>query len=480
MSTSLHIHTAAELRARPEGWSFQRHYQAVNQATMDHLAAAQGICRKVELDGRDFLADEQRAYDASMDEVRRLEMLQKTLYESPDGREVDLSQVIETRGGHYEDPPGSPWGGAGHYSPARHVGGGHVYAQGDVRTSWVRDLKNLAANGDPGARDRLMRNNREYVTETRALSGDVIGSGSEFVPPLYLMNALVRVARPGRVFADQITGMPLPAQTDSLNVPRMVTGTAVGRQSPQNTQVENVDATSDTITSTIETVSGQQILSFQLVDQSPTQIDLIVLQDLSAALAVQIDQFALSANATGQVGILNLSGTHAVTYTDSAPTPGDLYPKIANAIQLISTSRFLPPTKIFVHPRRWAWLTAALDTTGRPLVVPVEQSPMNTLAAPGGVVEQGLVGTLQGLPVFTDPSIPTNLGTGTNQDVMIVTRADDLLLWESPVRAVADRISLASQLSMRLVLWNYVSVQHGRYPASTAIVGGTGLVAPTF
>jgi hypothetical protein len=39
-----------------------------------------------------------------------------------------------------------------------------------------------------------------------------------------------------------------------------------------------------------------------------------------------------------------------------------------------------------------------------------------------------------GLPVVTDPSIPNTLGAGTNEDRIIMMRASDLYLWESPIR----------------------------------------------
>ena len=89
----LHIHTAPELRERPEGWSFERHFQAVRQALSYHLDAMQAVTRKVEAAGREaFHADEQRAFDDHCDETRRLQTLVNTLESSPEGNEVDLGQ----------------------------------------------------------------------------------------------------------------------------------------------------------------------------------------------------------------------------------------------------------------------------------------------------------------------------------------------------------------------------------------------------
>lgn len=369
---------------------------------------------------------------------------------------------------------------AGYENQGRHTGRGLTYNQGDQRSSWLKDIKDFTASGDPSARDRLARNNREAATENRAIAGNIAGAVGEFVPPVWAMNLMAQVARPGRVFADQINHAPLP-KTNTIDIPRLTGGTATATQATENSNVQQTNATSDSISATVATIAGTQIVSNQLLDQSPVSMDAIILGDLARDLAVKVDQFTLNANATGQVGVLNLSGVNSVAYTDASPTVGELYSKLADAMQRIATLRYMPASKLFLHPRRWAWLTAALDTALRPLIVPLAaQGPQNALANQGGVVAEGLVGSILGIPCFTDPSIPTNLGAGTNQDPIIVAHTDDLYLFESPVVVIPDRWSLSGQLSTRLTISQYVAVVHGRYPASISIVNGTGLIAPTF
>lgn len=472
----LHIRTADELRERPAGWTIEQHLRAIDTAIGEHSAALLEVAMVAEAESRANTPLELKAYDRHENQCTALRLLRTRIEGSPEANEVDYRQVVGAGSG-WASNDGSEL--RSYDQIGRHTGGGLTYNQHDVRTSWVKDLIS-AFDGDQASRQRLDRNNREFATENRALAGNVAGAVGEFVPPAWLMSQLVRVARPARVFADQINGQPLNVKTNTIDIPRLTTGTATAQQTTENTAVQNTDAASDYITSKVVTIAGQQVVSVQLLDQSPVSMDQIILEDLAADLAVKVDQFALSSTGTGQVGLLNLSGINAVAYTDASPTTGELYPKIADAIQRISTTRYLPPEKIFMHPRRWAWLTAALDTAGRPLVVPIEQNPQNAQAAMGGLVAQGLVGSLQGLPVFTDPSIPTNLGGGTNQDPIIVSRTSDLYLWESAPMAMVDRFSLSSQLSVRIVLHRYVSVQHGRYPAATSVVNGTGTIAPTF
>lgn len=474
------IRTAADLETRPPGWSFEQQLNSVRLAHEEHRLAASAIADKVSDETRnDWKPSERRDWDRHFDEMRRLEVLMGKLENSTEGNEVDLGQVVQTAAGH-DERDSSPGNWGGYSNQARHVAGGHVYGPHDPKRSWIQDLRHVVANNDPEALARLARNNKEVATENRALASNIAGGVGEFSPPAWLMQELITVARPARVWADQVNLRPLPPGVNTVNIPRLATGASVGVQASENSQVTNVDATSDSISSTVVTLSGMQVMSFQTLDQSPVSVDQIILADLAQDLAVQTDKFALSSNAAGKYGVLSQSGTIAVTYTDTTPTPAELYSKLADAIQRIATQRYLPATKIVMHPRRWNWFLAALDSSLRPLVLPEANHPMNAMATQAGVVAAGYSGTLLGLPVFTDANIPTNLGTGTNEDRIIVCKHDDLYLWESSPKVVADRYTLSNQLSLRLVLWNYVAQTNARYLASTAIIAGSGLATPTF
>lgn len=351
-----------------------------------------------------------------------------------------------------------------------------TYARGNGR-SYFRDLVHSQVLGSRDATDRLIRNDREQMA-TRALTTTDGGIG-EFVPPLWMINEYIRLARAGRVVADQIRHMTLPSGTDTILLPRLATGTAVAEQATQNTAVQNTDATTNSISSSVATIAGQQVVSLQLLEQTPSgiNIDDILLADLAADYATKVDVFVLNNNAAGKIGLLNVSGANSVVSTQASPTAPLLYPRVADAIQQIATGRFLPAQKIFMHPKRWAWFLAALDSSNRPLVVPSAQAPMNSLATDDtSVTAEGFVGTLQGLPVYQDPNIPLNLGAGTNEDRIVIARTDDLILFEGSPRTESFREPLAAQLSVLIRFYNYISLQAGRYPKSISIISGTGMV----
>lgn len=308
---------------------------------------------------------------------------------------------------------------------------------------------------------------------------------SEFVPPLWLEEQFVALARAGRVTADRAVPGAVPPGTDSINIPKVLTGTAVAVQATQNTAIQQTDATTGSIASPVITLAGGQTISMQLVEQSPLNVDDMVLGDLAADYAQKLDAQVISGSgSSGQAtGLLTLSGTNSIAWTQASPTlggAGGMYASLGAGMSAIHTNRFLPPDCIIMHPRRWAWALAQSDTSNRPMVVPAGQGPNNAAGMPGPLAAQGLVGDMIGLPVYTDANLPVNLGAGTNQDVILMARMSDVYLWEGTVRAEAFEQTYAAQLSLFVRLYNYVSFQAGRYPKALAAVTGTGSVTPVF
>ena len=369
------------------------------------------------------------------------------------------------------------------YAPAGgfvHSGGGETYQRGDRSVSWVKDMFAVATGRDAlgESAERLARNNREVEVETRALS-TTAGAGGEFAPPGWLISEYVAAVRAARPVADRVRKEELPGGISSVNIPKIATGTAVAQQSSQNTAVQNTDATTTSVTAAIITIAGQQVVSQQELDQSPIPIDNILLEDLMADYAAKVDLFVLNNNVTNAKGLLNVSGAGTQTYTNATPTTPLLYAQIAQAVNTVNTTRLLGADTIVMHPRRWAAFNSALDSTGRPLVLPASGGPMNAEGLKVNGNAQGVVGSLQGLDVLIDAQIPTNLGGGTNQDAIIVMRAQDQVLWEGALRAEAFRETKADQLSVLLRVYNYAAFTT-RLPGSICVISGTGLVPPTY
>lgn len=348
-----------------------------------------------------------------------------------------------------------------------------TYQRGNGR-SYLKDLVD-SARPDGRKQDAIERLAR-HGAEMRLNMSRTDGTGGEFVPPLWVIDQYVKLARAGRVVADLCNKLPLPPGTDSINLPKVATGGAAAEQADSGV-VQKTDITTTSVSGAVTTIAGQQVFAMQLLDQSPINFDEVVFQDLLADLAKQVDVYVISKAA---IGILNVTGINAITYTDASPTVPELYPKLADGVQQIHTGRFMPPQAIAMHPRRWGWILASLDSSNRPLVVPNAQGPLNAFAGMTDVRSEGSVGTLQGLPVYVDANVPINLGAGTNEDRIIEARFDDLYLYEGETRTRALFETDGNTLEVRLQVWEYLAFIGDRYPAAVSVVSGTGLITPTF
>lgn len=422
----------------------------------------------------DLSADEDREF-----RVKTAEIAQKQgEVEAFDERIRELSEEIERSGRLNESAV------AARKAQARveSVKEQEVYVRGNGQ-SYFRDLMRQQRGLDDTGEslERLKRHAVDVQTgeEYRALS-TTDGDGGYFVPPAWLVNEYIELARAGRVYANLAHRQPLPAGTNVINIPRVKTGTAVAFQAAENTAIQQTDLEDEFISAQVRTIAGGQDISLQLIEQSPVNFDEVVFQDLLADHAAQIDRAVLAGSGSGGqvLGVHNTPGIETVAVT-SGVTVEKFYGAIADAIQRVHTQRFLAPTHIAMHPRRWAWLTAAVDGDKRPLVLPSGRS-VNNVATLDAVASQQVVGELQGLPVVTDPNIGTAYGSGEtpDEDVAYVQRSNDLLLYESPIRTrVLPEIG-GKNLTVHLQVYSFVAFTAERYPKS--VVEITGLSAPSF
>ena len=311
------------------------------------------------------------------------------------------------------------------------------------------------------------------------------GAGGEFAPPLWLIEDFVELARPGRITADLIGSETLPAGVASINIPKISAGAGVGVTVTQNTTITETNVTTTSVSSGITEVTGKQTVSLALLRQSGTPLDRIILADLAEAYAVMLNTQVISGSAAnGQLRGLITAGT-AVTFTTTQPAVvsatavNSFYMKVLQAQSTLAGARYLPADAIVMHPRRWAWVLGALDSSNRPLVVP-SGAGSNQVGVSSALAAQGYAGEMLGLPVYVDPGIPTNLGTGTNQDVVFVLRKSDLQLWESAVETASFDATYADQNSILYRVLGFSAFIPHRHQASVQVIGGTGLVAPTF
>ena len=343
------------------------------------------------------------------------------------------------------------------------------------------------------------------------------GQGGYFVPPLWLIDEYIPYLRAGRPTANLFRSLPLPPGTDSINIPRIVTGTATGPQPGDGAPVPGRDAQDNFVNARIATLAGQQDAAIQLLDQSPAAFDQIIFSDLAADYAMQLNGQLLLGSGFPQLNGLfpagagvnvattgstsaaqgfSIQNAGAVWSAQNAST-ANFYASVAQLVSLISRVRFMPPTHIVVNPAVWYALSSAADTTNRPLVVPAQQGAnFNQLAGDDdGPVAQGPVGHMLGIPIVLDPNVPLTFGgTGATQPSMgtisngnvapvqgsggsagnsnvftpaIAAVFPDLYLWEGEMRTRTLSEVLSGTLQVRFQLYTYVADMVNRYQNSS-------------
>jgi len=269
----------------------------------------------------------------------------------------------------------------------------------------------------------------------------------------------------------------------SVIVPRLTQGLAAAAQTTQNTTVVTQDVTETDLTVNVNTIAGYSPVSRQGIERAAYS-DQILFEDLIARYWAILDSYCI--NGTGSnnqpTGLLN-TGSIA-TSTASTATVAGVWPKIADVIQQINGNMGgigYVADKIVMHPRRWGFFEAGLDSQNRPLMTP-SGPVLNAIASPGDAAGYGYVGNMHGLRVFTDANIPTTLGATTNADAIIVMASPVVHLFErsgDPVTLSFEQTS-ATALTVNLVCYGYIAFTAGRYPGASGAVTGAGLVPPTF
>ena len=354
-----------------------------------------------------------------------------------------------------------------------------TYAQ-ESKTSFFQDLYRSQFHNDPASRERITRHQQEMDVEHRD------GSTSNYaglVVPQYLTQLAAELSRAGRPFADQCTSLPLPSDGMTINVSRITTGSSAAAQASENAAISETDIDDTLLTADVRTIAAGQQVSRQAIERG-SGIDQLIAADMAGAVAVVLEDQVLngSGSSGNMLGLSNISGKNAITYTDASPTAAEAFSKLVDGIQQINSNRFAGADLIVMHPRRLAWFQAATDSSGRPLVVPQQNVPSNSMGV-GPIAGYGVTGaSIAGLPVVTSGKVTTSGGSGGTEDVIFIVRRADMLLFENSGAPAMVRMDQTAglNLTVTLVAYQYACFVGGRYPAAVSMISGTGLVAPTF
>ena len=422
------------------------------------LAKAEAVVSAAQADARELTADEDVEITSALADVRSLdEQIEK--HTELEKRSAEAAELRK------ENKFDVAVGGAVVKSEAR------TYSP-QAESSFIRDAYAAQFNNDFAARERLSRHMNEEKIERRDVTS---ANFAGLVVPQFLTELAAPFARAGRVTSDLARKHQLPDAGLTISISKVTTGTAVAEQT-EGAAVQETDMDDTKLDISVKTFAGMQDVSRQAIERG-TNIDSLVMADLVSAYHTTLN--------TAVVAELLASAGNAVTYTDASPTVAELYPKLLDSVQKVQTSFFAGPNVIIMHPRRLAFILAAVDGQNRPLAVPTPSSSGQPAFAYGsGAPVYGNSGySIAGLPVFTDATIATNQGAGTNQDTIYIGNSQELHLWEQgagePMMLRFEQPK-SSELEITMIVYGYAAFTANRYPSAWSQINGTGLVTPTF
>lgn len=341
--------------------------------------------------------------------------------------------------------------------------------------SFLADAFRSQFNNDWEAGQRIARHMQEERIERR----DVTSSNfAGLIVPQFLTELAAPFARAGRPVADRARKHQLPPEGLTLSISKVTTGTAVAEQS-EGAAVQETNMDDTKLDLSVKTIAGQQNVSRQAIERG-TNIDSLVMADLVSAYHTKLDQLLVAQMRTDVAANGNV-----VVYNDGSPTVAELYPKIADAIQKVQTTFFAGPNVMIMHPRRLAFVLAAVDGQNRPLAVPVPNyNGQPAFASGNGAPVYGNSGyTILGLPIITDANVSITEGASTNEDNIYIGNLQEVHLWEQgsgePMFFRFEQPK-ASELDIQMIVYGYSAFTANRYPKAWSIIDGTGLATPTF
>jgi len=350
---------------------------------------------------------------------------------------------------------------------------------------FMRDLTQSFL-GNTEARSRLERSTKQ-VLDARSAAGNPVSQRiagtanvSGFAVPEYLTDLFAPEAKEGAQLAnsDNMTVHDLPESGLVAYIPKTSTGTTVDEQASEGATVEETDFDDALISVPIFTIAGSQSAPRQVLDRAPQAVD-TMLEDLIREYYTDLDRKAINRASTGLIA----AGT-ALAYTDASPTAVELYGKILGGISAVEDAlkdqAVDDNIRVLMRRNRWRWLQNQFIDT-HPFI-----AGRNTGAMGQGVATGALKGVRGYLPsddpVVTDGNIPSNLGTGTNEDVVAVYAKNEAHLWLDPSAPMMIRAeqTQSKKLTVDFVVYGYAATCFTRYAGAVRVIGGTGLVTPTF
>lgn len=335
--------------------------------------------------------------------------------------------------------------------------------------SYFNDVRR-ARDGDSKARQRI-----DDYFEGKAMGEGTDSAGGFLVPP-EVSNTLIPLRDHVSVLRQLFTSQPI--ESDTIRFVAQDSGLAVAWTAEFAEKIQS-DLSFSEFEAHVYTAAGLATVSNQLLKDAKWNVDQLITADLAKRFVALEEQAFINGSGTGQpLGIMNTPGVLSVPYTDASPTQQEVLDKISEAITSVHSEFLGFPDAVVMHPRTWGWLARAHNEEG---VYILGAGASGTRRKPGEAIPGYAGGAtprgeLFGLPVYTTPNVPTNLGNAENESAIIVGDFSQGL--------ILDREGIVTDTSSHVFFTSNQTVFRseerlgftaGRYPNAFAVVQGDGL-----
>lgn len=308
--------------------------------------------------------------------------------------------------------------------------------------SFFHDHYRSAVLGDKDAARRL----DEHTRAVTQASG-----GTGIVPPKWMIDEYMPLARQTRVVADAVRHLPLGQDPRPLVLPKQTVGTDANivDQSAEgaNTAAWGTDRyASDKDTLTPTTKAAYQDVSRQLLDSSSPAVDSLIFGDIRAAWDAVVEGIVCAAILAGGTA----TGTTWATQTawKTGTTPAAPIDAVIDAETAVAGDQRGPADLAIMNFKRFGEFRKLKDSANRPLMPVSRYGPMNA----NGALGNALVGDIEGVDALASAGVPT-----ATLEKYAVLRRNAVILAESDVLEFTyDQVVGPS--AVRMGIWGYLGV----------------------
>ena len=263
---------------------------------------------------------------------------------------------------------------------------------------------------------------------------DFSSAGLGFNPTQYLKSIVSTQGNFGRPAMECVDRQTLPSSGMTINRPKFTTYPAVTVEA-EGGAVQNTDAVSEYLTSTVSKYSGMQTLSIELLERSDPGFFDAITRELQNNYDKVTDTAVLTALVAG--------GTQA---TAVAATSAGIISYVSQAAPAAYLASSYFAKNYLAGSSQWTLLLGATDSTGRPIYT--AGAPMNSA---GNASTTSAKGSVMGLDLYVD----RNAVSTTIDDSAFIISPEAFTVFESPTAYMS--VNVVSNLQVQVAIYGYMA-----------------------